>query len=285
MPTSSFEQHEPLNLSIANSQIIMWVNLNIQVERYSLDRVLVKGTVEHVTPVMEEENDWTQEQEAKDELRVTERNGDGSRKRVKYFQVQLQEGLVLKARQVVMATGPTRAQMANIPSWVKSIGESYPEERLQHTVRLMHCLTTARQQLQDGQRESETFLTQGETPLLCKITIIQKKLCMETVYSGCQNECLQCDFCKLWICYNFRILHAQYSNVFHIHMFSDTALFMIRLGLGTKKHLVRIRKTSFFAYLVLSPPTAVKCPDIKLEYHKYWTNLLSSNLIAWVSVS
>ncbi|XP_030269653.1 uncharacterized protein LOC115579990 isoform X1 [Sparus aurata] len=131
-----------------------------QVERYSLDRALVKGTVEHITPVMEEENDWTQERETEGELRVTERSGDGLRKRVKYFQVQLQEGLVLKANQVVMATGPTRAQMANIPSWVKSIEESYPEERLQHTVHLMHRLTTARQQLQDCQRESETFSTQ-----------------------------------------------------------------------------------------------------------------------------
>lgn len=173
MPTLSFEQQEPLNQNIANSQMIMWVNLNIQVERYSLDRALVKGTVEHITPVMEEENDWTQERETEGELRLTERSGDGLRKRVKYFQVQLQEGLVLKANQVVMATGPTRAQMANIPSWVKSIGESYPEERLQHTVHLMHRLTTARQQLQDCQRESETFSTQGET-FLRKITIIQK---------------------------------------------------------------------------------------------------------------
>uniref|UniRef100_UPI0037E7F986 uncharacterized protein n=1 Tax=Semicossyphus pulcher TaxID=241346 RepID=UPI0037E7F986 len=90
-----------------------------QVERYNLDKLLVKGTVAHITPVIEEE-----------------------KKRVKYFQVQLHEGIVLKARQVVMATGPTRAQMANIPSWVKNIGESYPEERLQHTVHLMHHLAT-----------------------------------------------------------------------------------------------------------------------------------------------
>ncbi|XP_073319929.1 uncharacterized protein [Pagrus major] len=113
-----------------------------QVKKYNLDRVLVKGTVEHITPVMEEENDWIQE--------------------AKYFRVQLREGLILKARQVVMATGPTRAQMANIPSWVKSIGESYPEERLQHTVHLMHHLTTARQQLQDCQRESETLCEAGQ---------------------------------------------------------------------------------------------------------------------------
>ncbi|XP_070818471.1 uncharacterized protein [Chaetodon trifascialis] len=104
-----------------------------QVKRYNLDKLLVKGTVEHITPVIE--------------------------KRVKYFQVQLQEGIVLKARQVIMATGPTRAQMANIPSWVESIGESYPEERLQHTVHLMHQLPTARQKLQDAdyQRLRETF--------------------------------------------------------------------------------------------------------------------------------
>ncbi|XP_045889197.1 uncharacterized protein zgc:113276 [Micropterus dolomieu] len=97
-----------------------------QVERYNLDKVLVKGTVERITPVIEDKE-----------------------KRVKYFQVQLQEGITLKARQVVMATGPTRAQMANIPSWVKSIGESYPEERLQHTVHLMHHLATARQKNKD----------------------------------------------------------------------------------------------------------------------------------------
>ncbi|XP_060924596.1 uncharacterized protein zgc:113276 [Limanda limanda] len=88
-----------------------------QVERYNLGKVLVKGTVERIIPVvehMEEEED------------------------LKYFQVHLQEGIVLKAHQVVMATGPTRAHMVNIPSWVKNIGESYPEERLLHTVHLMH---------------------------------------------------------------------------------------------------------------------------------------------------
>uniref|UniRef100_A0A3Q1G2S4 Zgc:113276 n=1 Tax=Acanthochromis polyacanthus TaxID=80966 RepID=A0A3Q1G2S4_9TELE len=97
-----------------------------QVERYQLDKTLVKGTVERIIP-----------QETED-ITLTERNGDEGKKRVKYFQVQLQEGDILNARQVVMATGPTRAQMANIPSWVQSIGESYPEERLQHTVHLMH---------------------------------------------------------------------------------------------------------------------------------------------------
>ncbi|XP_030269654.1 uncharacterized protein LOC115579990 isoform X2 [Sparus aurata] len=153
-------QFTALNIPHLRSHTLVHTDPLNKVERYSLDRALVKGTVEHITPVMEEENDWTQERETEGELRVTERSGDGLRKRVKYFQVQLQEGLVLKANQVVMATGPTRAQMANIPSWVKSIEESYPEERLQHTVHLMHRLTTARQQLQDCQRESETFSTQ-----------------------------------------------------------------------------------------------------------------------------
>uniref|UniRef100_A0A3B4TAW5 Zgc:113276 n=1 Tax=Seriola dumerili TaxID=41447 RepID=A0A3B4TAW5_SERDU len=88
-----------------------------QVERHNLGKVLVKGTVEHIVP--------------------------------EYFQVQLQEGSILKAHRVVMATGPTRAQMANIPSWVKSIGESYPEERLQHTVHLMHHLTNSKQELRE----------------------------------------------------------------------------------------------------------------------------------------
>ncbi|XP_075996398.1 uncharacterized protein LOC142990482 [Genypterus blacodes] len=104
-----------------------------QVERYSLDKVLLRGTVDHIAPVTEEEEE---------EERKEEGTQGVVKKRVKFFQVHLQEGITLKARQVVVATGPTRAQMANIPSWVKSIGESYPEERLQHTVHLMHRLTT-----------------------------------------------------------------------------------------------------------------------------------------------
>ncbi|XP_033964170.1 uncharacterized protein [Pseudochaenichthys georgianus] len=128
-----------------------------QVERYNLDKVLVKGTVEYISPVLddeekgEEETEWMKEG---DDIRVTER------KKVKYFVVKLQEGIKLKARQVVMATGPTRAQMANIPSWVKSIGESYPEERLQHTVHLMHHLSSAKQKLKDDERQNEAFPSQ-----------------------------------------------------------------------------------------------------------------------------
>ncbi|KAK5915567.1 hypothetical protein CesoFtcFv8_001147 [Champsocephalus esox] len=128
-----------------------------QVERYNLDKVLVKGTVEYISPVLddeekgEEETEWMKEG---DDIRVTER------KKVKYFVVKLQKGIKLKARQVVMATGPTRAQMANIPSWVKSIGESYPEERLQHTVHLMHHLSSAKQKLKDDERQNEAFPSQ-----------------------------------------------------------------------------------------------------------------------------
>ncbi|XP_070761294.1 uncharacterized protein [Enoplosus armatus] len=113
-----------------------------QVERYNLDKVLVKGTVERITPVIE---DGTEEETDRIKERQTE---------VKFFQVQLQEGLTLQARHVIMATGPTRAQMANIPSWVRNIGESYPEERLQHTVHLMHHPPTARQ------KQKETFPAQ-----------------------------------------------------------------------------------------------------------------------------
>ncbi|KAM4630492.1 uncharacterized protein ACJ7VT_000191 [Polymixia lowei] len=141
-----------------------------QVERYSLDRTLVKGTVDCITPVMEdedekeEENIGTQEEVEGPGMSESERKGEGIRKRVKYFQVLLQEGGALKARQVVVATGPTRAQMANIPSWVRCIGENYPEERLQHTVHLMHHLAVAGQQLQetDRQRQEETFSTLGQ---------------------------------------------------------------------------------------------------------------------------
>ncbi|XP_076610173.1 uncharacterized protein LOC143332469 [Chaetodon auriga] len=136
-----------------------------QVKRYNLDKVLVKGTVEHITPVIEHEEEM---EEGKDRTNVrdSEATRAPERKRVKYFQVQLQEGIVLKARQVIMATGPTRAQMANIPSWVESIGESYPEDRLQHTVHLMHQLPTARQKLQDAdcrERMKETFPDRGES--------------------------------------------------------------------------------------------------------------------------
>ncbi|KAL7831328.1 hypothetical protein SRHO_G00308310 [Serrasalmus rhombeus] len=86
-----------------------------QVHRYNLDNVLIKGTVDRITPFLSEKQ-----------------------KKVEFFRVTLDTGDTVDAKRVIMATGPTRAQMANIPSWVTAIAESYPEERLQHTVELMH---------------------------------------------------------------------------------------------------------------------------------------------------
>ncbi|CAB1327495.1 unnamed protein product [Coregonus sp. 'balchen'] len=114
-----------------------------QVDKYGLDSVLTKGTVDRLTPVMSEGI-------------------------VTSFRVFLQNGDVLEAQRVVMATGPTRAHMANIPSWVSSIAESYPEERLQHTVQLMHhhpASRSARQQepgsQNQEQEESSSSLSSG----------------------------------------------------------------------------------------------------------------------------
>ncbi|XP_019935384.2 uncharacterized protein [Paralichthys olivaceus] len=132
-----------------------------QVERYNLAKVLVKGTVECIIPVVEhkeEEDDCMKERGAEGEAAR-----DGPRKRVKYFQVHLQEGIILKAHQVVMATGPTRAQMVNIPSWVRNIGESYPEERLLHTVHLMHHLPKSKHE----QEQTETSPSQ-ELCVVCQ---------------------------------------------------------------------------------------------------------------------
>uniref|UniRef100_A0A3P9Q4I5 Zgc:113276 n=1 Tax=Poecilia reticulata TaxID=8081 RepID=A0A3P9Q4I5_POERE len=69
--------------------------------------------------------------------------------KTEHFCVELQDGRVLKARQVVLATGPTRVQMSNIPEWAKSIEESFPEGRLQHTVHLMHKLSNSKKRLQE----------------------------------------------------------------------------------------------------------------------------------------
>lgn len=85
---------------------------------YNLDRVLIKGTVDRITPFL-----------------------SGKEKKVEFFQVTLDTGDTLEAKRVVLATGPTREQMANIPPWVRAITESYPEDTLQHTVELMHLLS------------------------------------------------------------------------------------------------------------------------------------------------
>ncbi|KAK6325704.1 hypothetical protein J4Q44_G00050460 [Coregonus suidteri] len=121
-----------------------------QVDKYGLDSVLTKGTVDRLTPVMSEGI-------------------------VTSFRVFLQNGDVLEAQRVVMATGPTRAHMANIPSWVSSIAESYPEERLQHTVQLMHhhpASRSARQQepgsQNQEQEESSSSLSSAGPYVVCE---------------------------------------------------------------------------------------------------------------------
>lgn len=129
-------------------------------KRYKLDEVLIKGTVEQIIPVMDEKTDRIMRQRTEDEaMTVTEGTSEGSKKKVEYFRVKLRDGIILKASRVVVATGPTRTQMANIPSWVKSIGESFPEERLQHTVQLMHRRPTAQHIAADlacqGQRDAQ----------------------------------------------------------------------------------------------------------------------------------
>lgn len=127
--------------------------------------MLVKDTVENIIPVTVDNTDMEDDQAIHDQnSRETERRVDGVEKRVKYFKVQLQESGVVKVHHVVMATGPTRAQMANIPSWVQNIGESYPEESLQHTVHLMHWQPKSEQKLEgtNGQHSKETFSNQGK---------------------------------------------------------------------------------------------------------------------------
>lgn len=139
------------------------MNVDFQVEKYNLDKVLVKGTVELIVPVMEEQTEEDRDKKTNNKD-ITERD-NGPKKTVKYFLVKLQDGSELKAYQVVMATGPTQAQMANIPQWVSVIGESYPEGRLQHTVLLMHHLPLTQQKLLEThcQRQTDTSQAQSES--------------------------------------------------------------------------------------------------------------------------
>uniref|UniRef100_A0A8C1H624 Zgc:113276 n=1 Tax=Cyprinus carpio carpio TaxID=630221 RepID=A0A8C1H624_CYPCA len=90
-----------------------------QVHKYDLDSVLISATVDRIIPVLTEDES-----------------------KVKFFKVTLHTGENIEAKAVIMATGPSRAQMANIPCWVQAIQESYPEESLQHTVQLMHYFCT-----------------------------------------------------------------------------------------------------------------------------------------------
>ncbi|KAM4597259.1 uncharacterized protein V3H82_023357 [Fundulus diaphanus] len=133
-----------------------------QVRRYKLDKVMVKGTVERIIPVTGD-RDGIEKQEARSmDIREAGKVEDEGRQKVRYFHVELQEGRILKARQVVLATGPTRAQMSNIPEWVKDIGESYPEGRLQHTVHLMHKLPDSEQKLLEADCQDQKETSSGQ---------------------------------------------------------------------------------------------------------------------------
>lgn len=122
----------------------------------------MKDTVENIIPVIVDNRDMEEDQANHDQASRESERSIG--KRVKYFKVQLQEGGVVEVRCVVMATGPTRAQMANIPAWVQNIGESYPEESLQHTVHLMHRQPNSQQKLkgENCQQSKEAFSNQGK---------------------------------------------------------------------------------------------------------------------------
>uniref|UniRef100_A0AAV2LUV3 L-ornithine N(5)-oxygenase n=1 Tax=Knipowitschia caucasica TaxID=637954 RepID=A0AAV2LUV3_KNICA len=120
------------------------MKMSQEVQRYGLDSLLLKGTVESIVPVM---------QPLGGSMDPTDH------RRVRYFQVGLRDGSELLARHVVMATGPTRAQMANVPSWVSAIGENYPEGALQHTVRLMHHLPLSQTSQTQGQ---QVVCTEGQ---------------------------------------------------------------------------------------------------------------------------
>ncbi|MGH0147286.1 UNVERIFIED_CONTAM: hypothetical protein FKN15_027337 [Acipenser sinensis] len=116
-----------------------------QVKKYQLESILVRGTVDRIIPVLEPATDVLQNQ--------------CDHKRALYFKVVLQSGEAIESKQVVMATGPTRTQMANIPSWVTAISESYPGERLQHTVQLMHLHNVHQQSPDNDQRQIEPHHT------------------------------------------------------------------------------------------------------------------------------
>ncbi|XP_039600987.1 uncharacterized protein zgc:113276 isoform X1 [Polypterus senegalus] len=134
---------QSLYFSLPSSGLVMDF-FQQQIHRYHLESILIKGTVERIIPILAVHND-----------QIPSKN---ERKSVQHFNIVLQNGDVIAARQVVLATGPTRIQMANIPSWVKSIHESYPEERLQHTVQLIHY--------QDGKQVSASVCNSGERVLV-----------------------------------------------------------------------------------------------------------------------
>ncbi|XP_015219166.1 uncharacterized protein [Lepisosteus oculatus] len=124
-----------------------------QVCKYHLENLLFKGTVERIIPVLGTQSPA---------LQVTD-----NQRKAQYFRVVLQSGETIETKQVVLATGPTRTQMANVPSWVSAIGESYPEDRLQHTVHLMHGQQLIQQQEEKRISEEPEANTRAP-PLVCR---------------------------------------------------------------------------------------------------------------------
>ncbi|XP_063068770.1 uncharacterized protein zgc:113276 isoform X2 [Engraulis encrasicolus] len=117
-----------------------------QVRKYNLESALVKGTVERILPMLAGEDSL-------------------------HFRVLMQNGDAIETKRVVLATGPTRAQMANVPAWVSDIGEDYPEDSLQHTVQLMHHLPLHHhQQLEEESQTQDHSSCQspGGPPRVCQ---------------------------------------------------------------------------------------------------------------------
>ncbi|XP_043929008.1 uncharacterized protein LOC122803455 [Protopterus annectens] len=121
-----------LYFSLPSTELIMDF-FKDQVRRYQLENNIITGTVEKIIPVLET---------CSEPLTPIHSPLSKLQKQTQFFQVVLQNGTVIQARHVVLATGPTRCQMANIPTWVKTISESYPEDRLQHTAYLIHAHST-----------------------------------------------------------------------------------------------------------------------------------------------
>ncbi|XP_015226724.1 PREDICTED: uncharacterized protein LOC107082513 isoform X4 [Cyprinodon variegatus] len=156
-------QFTALNIPHLRSHTLVHTDPFNKVRRYKLDKIMVKGTVEKIIPVTGDTKGVEGDQKAPSmTVRETEKVNGESRQKIQHFCVELQDGRTLKARQVVLATGPTRSQMSNIPEWVENIGESYPEGRLQHTVHLMHNLPNSKQRHLETeiQKQEETSANQ-----------------------------------------------------------------------------------------------------------------------------
>lgn len=138
-----------------------------------------------------------------------------------------------------MATGPTRAQMANIPSWVKSIGESYPEERLQHTVQLMHHLPATRHKFRDTgvQRQEEA---EGESSFFIKICITFPHLCRILKINSCFLQRFQCSDTSVAL-WPHPVCHKYYSPSLESCVVCKTGERVMVVGGGlTSAHVISI---------------------------------------------